>query len=608
MKRTIPLVITAVSGFVLIVAFFIPATESWGEVAAIWFDILAAIAFILGGGSLVRTHLKKISDQVAGWAYSLITLVAFFVTLAVGLLKIGAAPVAQQEFYGQDFASMEISQFPLTFSVEGNIPIPDNGRLPDSVFRQLFEDPDNGTIVFRGWMDESQLEDLKAYQNVLRWQADVEALYEKAQPPESLQGRVFFHGGHRALAFAGQMTEEDRATLLELSDSPIWQDAIARLYEETNRAAEVSWPSPSFKESFEPSQINPRFSYDPEAEMLRFTGPMSVSIRDAAVRHQFPVSKPLTEARQRAWLSHLRALGPISEEQVEALAAVGAAGWTRDQLIAVLEVAGVPYEVPRTAREMLEDQEAGATEIETTKTVGRRQRLSPVQLNAIREFSEPSMTVDQLVASLRSGGSFSPRQETALRSFLAGQPSAAEQAKDIALAMLHEGPLNREQMDSLLGAYRLQVFWRRTMGELFLAAHEEKYPWSGEYRATGTAFWWLYEYAFKPLTATMFAMLAFYVASAAFRAFRAKNLEAVLLLGTAFIILLGRTFAGVYLTGWLPESLSFLRIEEITIRIMQWFNTAGNRAIMIGIALGIASTSLKVLLGVDRSYLGSGED
>ena len=134
------------------------------------------------------------------------------------------------------------------------------------------------------------------------------------------------------------------------------------------------------------------------------------------------------------------------------------------------------------------------------------------------------------------------------------------------------------------------------------------YVWSGSYREMGTPFWWLYEYAFKPLTATMFAMLAFYVASAAFRAFRAKNTEAILLLGTAFIILLGRTFAGVFLTSWLPESLSGLRIENLTVTIMQVFNTAGNRAIMIGIALGIASTSLKVLLGVDRSYLGGGED
>jgi hypothetical protein len=132
-------------------------------------------------------------------------------------------------------------------------------------------------------------------------------------------------------------------------------------------------------------------------------------------------------------------------------------------------------------------------------------------------------------------------------------------------------------------------------------------PWSGSYREVGGPFWWLYEYAFKPLTATMFAMLAFYVASAAFRAFRAKNLEAILLLGTAFIILLGRTYAGVFLTGWMPDALSGLRLENLTVTIMKVFNTAGNRAIMIGIALGIASTSLKVLLGVDRSYLGGGE-
>ena len=135
-------------------------------------------------------------------------------------------------------------------------------------------------------------------------------------------------------------------------------------------------------------------------------------------------------------------------------------------------------------------------------------------------------------------------------------------------------------------------------------AQYPEYGWSGQYRETGSPFWFLYEYAFKPLTATMFAMLAFYIASAAFRAFRAKNVEAFLLLGTAFIILLGRTFAGVVLTQWMPESLSGLRTENLTVYIMSVFTTAGNRAIMIGIALGIASTSLKVLLGVDRSYLG----
>jgi len=135
---------------------------------------------------------------------------------------------------------------------------------------------------------------------------------------------------------------------------------------------------------------------------------------------------------------------------------------------------------------------------------------------------------------------------------------------------------------------------------------------AGDYLSVNSPFEWIYEYALKPLTATMFAMLAFYIASAAFRAFRAKNVEATLLLVTAFIILLGRTAAGYAMTNFIENDpnnpLAFFRIENLTTFIMNVFNTAGNRAIMIGIALGVASTSLKVILGVDRSYLGSGQE
>lgn len=131
--------------------------------------------------------------------------------------------------------------------------------------------------------------------------------------------------------------------------------------------------------------------------------------------------------------------------------------------------------------------------------------------------------------------------------------------------------------------------------------------WSGEYNERGSYFWWIYEYTFQPLTATMFAMLAFYVASAAYRAFRAKNIEAILLLGTAFLILLGRTYAGVWLTSFIPETSPFavLRIENLAKSVMDTFTTTGTRAIMIGVALGVISTSLKIILGIDRSYLGS---
>jgi hypothetical protein len=41
--------------------------------------------------------------------------------------------------------------------------------------------------------------------------------------------------------------------------------------------------------------------------------------------------------------------------------------------------------------------------------------------------------------------------------------------------------------------------------------------------------------------------------------------------------------------------------------IMGTFNTAGQRAIMLGASIGMISVSMKILLGVERSYLGGGE-
>lgn len=144
------------------------------------------------------------------------------------------------------------------------------------------------------------------------------------------------------------------------------------------------------------------------------------------------------------------------------------------------------------------------------------------------------------------------------------------------------------------------------------------FAWSGDYLQEGSGFDWMYQHIYLPLASTMFALLAFYIASAAFRAFRAKNTEAIILLTTAFIVLLGRTYAGIWLTAeplaWLgqnlfgdAQALAMLRLDVIVDNIMSIFNMAGNRAIMIGIALGIVALSLKVLLGVDRSYLGSEE-
>ncbi|MBU0982458.1 MAG: hypothetical protein KKA42_01210 [candidate division Zixibacteria bacterium] len=122
--------------------------------------------------------------------------------------------------------------------------------------------------------------------------------------------------------------------------------------------------------------------------------------------------------------------------------------------------------------------------------------------------------------------------------------------------------------------------------------------------AEGSLFNMIYRNVFVPLGSTMYALLAFFVASASYRAFRAKNREATILLVAAFIILLGSTPFGAWLTIWMPESMSILEIPNLAVWIMSSPNMAGQRAIMIGIGLGVVSMSLRLILGIERSYLG----
>ena len=126
--------------------------------------------------------------------------------------------------------------------------------------------------------------------------------------------------------------------------------------------------------------------------------------------------------------------------------------------------------------------------------------------------------------------------------------------------------------------------------------------------AEGSWFKVMFDNVINPLQSTMYSLLAFFVASASYRAFRAKNREATMLLVAAFVILLGRTPLGVMLTDWVPEWLSVAQIPNLAVWIMNSPNLAGQRAIMIGISLGVIATSLRLILGVERSYLGGDND
>lgn len=131
---------------------------------------------------------------------------------------------------------------------------------------------------------------------------------------------------------------------------------------------------------------------------------------------------------------------------------------------------------------------------------------------------------------------------------------------------------------------------------------------SADLQASGTLFTYLFDSIKAPLSATMYSLLAFYISSASYRAFRAKNSDAVMLLIAAFVILMGQTFVGVVMTGWLPEWLSILKVENLSFWLMSVPNQAGQRAILIGIALGIISMSLRVIIGIERTHLSGGDE
>ncbi len=172
--------------------------------------------------------------------------------------------------------------------------------------------------------------------------------------------------------------------------------------------------------------------------------------------------------------------------------------------------------------------------------------------------------------------------------------------------------------------------------------------WGAHIQTEGGLFKWMFDNIFTPLSATMFALLAFYVASASYRAFRARNFEATLLLLAGIIIMIGRVPIGSLISSW---TIMYLLVLVIGILINTYFknrkivfgwvalgligvtvlgssmgwpidqpavfylpalqewiytvpNLAGARAIMIGIGLGIIVTSLRYIFGLEKSYIG----
>ncbi len=104
---------------------------------------------------------------------------------------------------------------------------------------------------------------------------------------------------------------------------------------------------------------------------------------------------------------------------------------------------------------------------------------------------------------------------------------------------------------------------------------------------------WVFRYLYQPLEASFLALLVFFIASAAYRALRARSWETSLLVIATLVVLIGSAPIANLISPLLPAAKDW---------VMNVPAVAGVRGILFGVALGIIATGLRLLSGIDRPY------
>lgn len=110
---------------------------------------------------------------------------------------------------------------------------------------------------------------------------------------------------------------------------------------------------------------------------------------------------------------------------------------------------------------------------------------------------------------------------------------------------------------------------------------------------------WIYANLYVPMGATMYSIIAFYCVSAAYRAFRIKTAESVVLLVCAFFMILKNAPIGE--TIW-PG------FKVIGTWVNNYPQIIGYRAFWIGVGIGFIAVTVRMMLGKETAFLGGMEE
>ena len=110
---------------------------------------------------------------------------------------------------------------------------------------------------------------------------------------------------------------------------------------------------------------------------------------------------------------------------------------------------------------------------------------------------------------------------------------------------------------------------------------------------------WLFVHVYTPLGATLYATTGFYIFSAAYRAFRARNVDAALMLIAGCFVILSNAPVGEVIWSGIPI-------------IGEWFRFVGQvpgmRVFSMVGALGMIAYGFRALLGKERGFYAGGSE
>ncbi len=108
---------------------------------------------------------------------------------------------------------------------------------------------------------------------------------------------------------------------------------------------------------------------------------------------------------------------------------------------------------------------------------------------------------------------------------------------------------------------------------------------------------WVYQNVYTPLSASMWGLLAPYIATASFRAFRLRNIESIIVTASCIgVLLMNAPIGGAMWSGF----------PVIGQWITDYLQTTGVRVFAIGVAVGLIALYIRTLLGRETASLGFG--